>query len=142
MIVNVTMLMVNLLGKKIKWFAQSSGTTNSRSKFIPVSNSALENCHFKAGKDMLCLYINNNENSSIFSGKSLRLGGSRKIYENNNHYFGDLSAILIDNLPVWAEIISTPNNSISLMSKWDEKIDAIIEVVVVFPWDPATTTFL
>jgi hypothetical protein len=113
--------------EKIKWFAQSSGTTNSISKFIPVSNSALENCHFKAGKDMLCLYINNNENSTIFSGKSLRLGGSRKIYENNNHYFGDLSAILIDNLPVWAEIISTPNNSISLMSKWDEKIDAIIE---------------
>ena len=113
--------------EKINWFAQSSGTTNSISKFIPVSNSALENCHFKAGKDMLCLYLNNNENSSIFSGKSLRLGGSRKIYENNNHYFGDLSAILIDNLPVWAEIISTPNNSISLMSKWDEKIDAIIE---------------
>ena len=75
---------------------------------------------------MLCLYLNNNENSSIFSGKSLRLGGSRKIYENNNHYFGDLSAILIDNLPVWAEIISTPNNSISLMSKWDEKIEEII----------------
>lgn len=113
--------------EKINWFAQSSGTTNSISKFIPVSNSALENCHFKAGKDMLCLYLNNNENSSIFSGKSLRLGGSRKIYENNNHYFGDLSAILIDNLPIWAEIISTPNNSISLMSKWDKKIDAIIE---------------
>ncbi len=113
--------------ENIKWFAQSSGTTNSKSKFIPVSNSALENCHFKAGKDMLCLYINNNENSSIFSGKSLRLGGSRKIYENNNNYFGDLSAILIDNLPLWAEIISTPNNSISLMDKWDEKIEAIIE---------------
>ena len=113
--------------ESIKWFAQSSGTTNSKSKFIPVSNSALENCHFKAGKDMLCLYINNNENSSIFSGKSLRLGGSRKIYENNNNYFGDLSAILIDNLPLWAEIISTPNNSISLMDKWDEKIEAIIE---------------
>ena len=113
--------------ENIKWFAQSSGTTNSKSKFIPVSNSALEDCHFKAGKDMLCLYINNNEDSNIFSGKSLRLGGSRKIYENNNNYFGDLSAILIDNLPVWAEIISTPNNSISLMDKWDEKIEAIIE---------------
>ena len=60
-------------------------------------------------------------------GKSLRLGGSRKIYENNDHYFGDLSAILIDNLPVWAELISTPNNEISLMDKWDEKIAAIIK---------------
>ena len=113
--------------EKIKWFAQSSGTTNSKSKFIPVSNSSLDNCHFKGGKDMLCLYLNNNENSNMFLGKSLRLGGSRKIYENNDHYFGDLSAILIDNLPVWAELISTPNNEISLMDKWDEKIKAIIE---------------
>tara|TARA_B100000963_G_scaffold324365_1_gene309819 strand:- start:1898 stop:3406 length:1509 start_codon:yes stop_codon:yes gene_type:complete len=113
--------------EKIKWFAQSSGTTNSKSKFIPVSNTSLDNCHFKGGKDMLCLYLNNNENSNMFLGKSLRLGGSRKIYESNDHYFGDLSAILIDNLPVWAELISTPNNEISLMDKWDEKIKAIIE---------------
>ena len=112
--------------ENIKWFAQSSGTTNSKSKFIPVSNSSLDNCHFKGGKDMLCLYLNNNENSNMFLGKSLRLGGSRKIYENNDNYFGDLSAILIDNLPIWAELISTPNNEISLMDKWDEKIDAII----------------
>jgi len=110
----------------IKWYAQSSGTTNSVSKFIPVSSECLENCHFKAGKDVLCLYINNNVNSNLFSGKSLRLGGSKKLYENNNHYFGDLSAILIDNLPIWAEMISTPNNEISLMEKWDEKIDAIV----------------
>ena len=103
--------------ENIKWFAQSSGTTNSRSKFIPVSNSSLDNCHFKGGKDMLCLYLNNNENSNMFLGKSLRLGGSRKIYENNDNYFGDLSAILIDNLPIWAELISTPNNEISLMDK-------------------------
>ena len=114
----------------IKWFAQSSGTTNSISKYIPVSNDTLEKCHFQAGKDALCLYINNNENSNLFSGKSLRLGGSKKLYENNNHFFGDLSAILIDNLPIWAEMISTPNNEISLMEKWDEKIEAIISNTV------------
>ena len=114
----------------IKWFAQSSGTTNSISKYIPVSNDTLEKCHFQAGKDALCLYINNNENSNLFSGKSLRLGGSKKWYENNNHFFGDLSAILIDNLPIWAEMISTPNNEISLMEKWDEKIEAIISNTV------------
>ena len=114
----------------IKWFAQSSGTTNSISKYIPVSNDTLEKCHFQAGKDALCLYINNNENSNLFSGKSLRLGGSKKLYENNNHFFGDLSAILIDNLPIWAEMISTPNNEISLMEKWDEKIEAIINNTV------------
>jgi len=110
----------------IKWYAQSSGTTNSKSKFIPVSKESLEECHYKAGKDVLCLYVNNNENSNLFSGKSLRLGGSKKLYENNNYYFGDLSAILIDNLPLWAELLSAPSNEISLMDKWDEKIKAII----------------
>ena len=110
----------------IKWYAQSSGTTNSISKFIPVSKESLEECHYKAGKDVLCLYVNNNKDSNLFSGKSLRLGGSKKLYENNNNYFGDLSAILIDNLPLWAEMLSAPNNEISLMDKWDEKIKAII----------------
>ena len=110
----------------IKWYAQSSGTTNFKSKFIPVSKESLEECHYKAGKDVLCLYVNNNEDSNLFSGKSLRLGGSKKLYENNNNYFGDLSAILIDNLPLWAELLSAPSNEISLMDKWDEKIKAII----------------
>ena len=116
--------------ESIKWFAQSSGTTSSVSKFIPVSNETLEKCHFQGGKDALCLYINNNPSSNLFSGKSLRLGGSRKLYENNNNYFGDLSAILIDNLPIWAEMISTPNNQISLIDKWDEKINAVTKNTV------------
>lgn len=110
----------------VKWFAKSSGTTNAKSKFIPVSNEALENCHYKAGKDLLCMYLNNNENSELFSGKSLRLGGSKEIYEQNNTFFGDLSAILIDNMPFWAEYSSTPSNKTSLMSNWEEKLIAII----------------
>ena len=110
----------------VKWFAKSSGTTNAKSKFIPVSNEALENCHFKGSKDLLCMYLNNNENSGLFAGKSLRLGGSSQIYENNNTFFGDLSAILIENMPIWAEFISTPSNRISLMSEWETKITAII----------------
>ena len=110
----------------IKWFAQSSGTTNAKSKFIPVSNEALEDCHYKGSKDLLCLYLNNNENSEMFLGKSLRLGGSSKIYENNNTYFGDLSAILIENMPLWAEFSSTPSSKISLMSEWETKLTAII----------------
>src|SRR3970282_2641237 len=68
----------------IKWFAKSSGTTNAKSKFIPVSPEALEDCHYKAGKDLLSMYLNNNENSEMFLGKSLRLGGSSQIYEDNN----------------------------------------------------------
>lgn len=110
----------------IKWFAKSSGTTNAKSKFIPVSSDALENCHFKAGKDMLCLYLNNNEDSQLFTGKSLRLGGSKQLYEDNNTFFGDLSAIIIDNLPFWAEFSSTPSNKVSLMSEWNEKMQAIV----------------
>jgi len=111
----------------IKWFAKSSGTTNAKSKFIPVSPEALENCHFKAGKDMLCLYLNNNEDSQLFTGKSLRLGGSKQLYEDNNTIFGDLSAIIIDNLPFWAEFSSTPSNKVSLMNEWNEKMLAIVE---------------
>lgn len=111
----------------IKYFAKSSGTTNAKSKFIPVSSDALENCHYKAGKDMLCLYLNNNEESQLFTGKSLRLGGSKQLYEDNNTVFGDLSAILIDNLPLWAELGSTPSNKISLMNEWTEKMKAIVK---------------
>ncbi|MES2240433.1 MAG: GH3 auxin-responsive promoter family protein [Bacteroidota bacterium] len=110
----------------IKWFAKSSGTTNAKSKFIPVSNEALEDCHYKGSKDLLCLYLSNNENSELFTGKSLRLGGSSQIYEDNNSFFGDLSAILIENMPIWAEFSSTPSNKISLMSEWESKMAAII----------------
>ena len=110
----------------IKWFAKSSGTTNAKSKFIPVSTEALEDCHYKGSKDLLCLYLNNNEDSKLFLGKSLRLGGSKQIYETNNTFFGDLSAILIENMPMWAEFSSTPCNRVSLMSEWETKIPAII----------------
>ncbi|QWX84111.1 GH3 auxin-responsive promoter family protein [Cellulophaga sp. HaHaR_3_176] len=110
----------------IKWFAKSSGTTNAKSKFIPVSTEALEDCHYKSGKDLLCLYLNNNENSQLFTGKSLRLGGSKELYEDNGTFFGDLSAILIDNMPFWAELSSTPSNKVSLMSEWESKLKAII----------------
>ena len=110
----------------IKWFAKSSGTTNAKSKFIPVSNKALEDCHYKGSKDLLCLYLNNNEDSELFLGKSLRLGGSSQIYEDNDTFFGDLSAILIENMPIWAEFSSTPSSKISLMSEWEIKIAAII----------------
>ena len=111
----------------IKWFAKSSGTTNAKSKFIPVSTEALEDCHYKSGKDLLCLYLNNNEDSQLFTGKSLRLGGSKELYQDNGSVFGDLSAILIDNMPLWAEFSSTPSNKVSLMSEWESKLKAIIK---------------
>jgi hypothetical protein len=114
----------------IKWFAKSSGTTNSKSKFIPVSSEALEDCHFKAGKDMLCLYFNNNEDAQLFTGKGLRLGGSSAVYQDNNSYFGDLSAIIIENLPFWADYSSAPKQETALMSEWESKIKAIIDETI------------
>lgn len=115
---------------KIKWFAKSSGTTNAKSKFIPVSDEAIEYCHFKAGKDMLCMYINNNEEAQLFTGKSLRLGGSSAIYEDNDSYFGDLSAIIIENMPFWADFSSAPKQEVALMGEWETKMEAIIDETI------------
>jgi phenylacetate-coenzyme A ligase PaaK-like adenylate-forming protein len=113
--------------KPIKWFAKSSGTTNAKSKFIPVSQESLEDCHYAASKDLLCMYLNNNPESQLFVGKGLRLGGSKELYRENGTVFGDLSAILIDNMPFWAEFSSTPSNEISLMSDWETKMQAIVD---------------
>jgi hypothetical protein len=114
----------------IKWFAKSSGTTNAKSKFIPVSSDSLEDCHYAASKDLLCMYLYNNENSQLFTGKGLRLGGSKELYEENGTVFGDLSAILIDNMPFWAEFSSTPSNKVSLMSDWEHKMQAIVNETI------------
>ena len=114
----------------IKWFAKSSGTTNAKSKFLPVSNESLEECHYAASKDLLCLYLNNNPNSELFLGKSLRLGGSKELYKENGTVFGDLSAILIDNMPFWAEFSSTPSNEVSLMPDWETKMQAIVDETI------------
>ncbi|MFA8434171.1 MAG: GH3 auxin-responsive promoter family protein [Marinifilaceae bacterium] len=108
---------------EIKWFAKSSGTTQTKSKFIPVSSEALENCHFRGGKDILALYTNLYPDTNIFLGKGLTLGGSHQINNfSNESYYGDLSAILIQNLPFWANFIRTPETSIALMDEWEEKI--------------------
>jgi len=111
---------------EIKWFAKSSGTTNDKSKFIPVSREALEDCHFRGGKDILAVYTSNYPETGIYSGKGLTLGGSHQINKiNNQSFFGDLSAILIENLPFWANFIKTPSQEIALLSEWEEKLDKI-----------------
>ena len=114
----------------IKWFAKSSGTTSAKSKFIPVSQDSLEECHYAAGKDLLCIYLNNNPQSQLFTGKSLRLGGSKELYQENGTSYGDLSAILIDNMPFWAEFSSTPSNEVSLMHDWEYKMQAIVDETI------------
>ncbi|MGP1515059.1 MAG: GH3 auxin-responsive promoter family protein [Bacteroidales bacterium] len=114
----------------IKWFSKSSGTTSQRSKFIPVSRESLEDCHYKGGKDMLALYCNNHPNSNIFSGSQLALGGSAQMDKNvSDMFLGDVSAILIDNLPLWAEFYRVPKKEIALLPDWEEKLNKMIKSV-------------
>jgi hypothetical protein len=108
----------------ISWFAKSSGTTNDKSKFIPISYENLENCHFEAGKDILSIQFNRKPNSKLFEGKGLLIGGSNQTNPLNEHSnYGDLSAVLMNEMPFWANLAKTPDLSIALLEKWDEKVE-------------------
>ncbi|MGD1892611.1 MAG: GH3 auxin-responsive promoter family protein, partial [Cyclobacteriaceae bacterium] len=112
----------------IKWFAKSSGTTNAKSKFIPVSQEALDDCHFKGGKDLLSIYMNNYPDTQVFAGKTLAIGGSQQINlldENSESFTGDVSAVLMKNLPLWAQFSRTPSLNIALMDDWEAKVEKI-----------------
>lgn len=119
--------------EEVKWFAKSSGTTSDKSKFIPITEDSLENCHFKGGKDLLSIYCNNYPDTRIFAGKGLTLGGSHQMNAKAEYAktsFGDLSAIIMENLPVWVEFIRTPDLSTALMSEWEEKLDRIARITI------------
>ena len=108
----------------IKWFAKSSGTTNAASKFIPVSREALEDCHYKGGKDLIALHYDHRPDSKLYQGMNMVVGGSSTIEQlRTDAYSGDLSAIIIRNLPVWVEIRRTPVIETALMENWEEKIE-------------------
>ncbi|WP_185855450.1 GH3 auxin-responsive promoter family protein [Blattabacterium cuenoti] len=111
----------------VKWFARSSGTTNEKSKYIPITKLSMYECHYKAGKDVLSIYIHNHPNTKIFFGKAIRLGGSYTLYKNYNTFFGDLSSILIKNMPFWAESICIPKKKISLISEWEKKLYNLVQ---------------
>ena len=107
---------------KVSSFAKSSGTTNQRSKYIPITKESLIDCHFKAGKDMLSLYCNNFIHNNIFNGKSLMVGGSISLNNKYKYIDGDLSAILIKNFPYWVSLHRSPDLRTSLLQDWDKKI--------------------
>lgn len=114
----------------VKWFAKSSGTTNARSKFIPVSPEALEDCHFKGGKDLISMYVNNYPETKMFSGKGLAIGGSYQENELNpegGSFYGDVSAVIMHNLPLWAQFVRTPSLEVALMDNWEEKIEKLAQ---------------
>jgi hypothetical protein len=113
-----------LWASPVSWFSKSSGTTNARSKFIPVSKESLENCHMMGGKDMITLLINNKPETRIFEGKGLSIGGSLSNNPlNSSLLLGDVSAVVMKNLPIWAQIIRTPSLDVALMDDWDQKIE-------------------
>lgn len=116
----------------IRWFAKSSGTTSDKSKFIPVSEESLEDCHYKGAKDTLTLYYNFNPNSELLTGKGLVIGGSHTINQMNDEiHFGDLSAVLLQNSPLWGQWIRTPELAIALMDEWESKIEKLAQSTIV-----------
>jgi len=118
---------------EIKWFAKSSGTTNDKSKFIPVSPEALEDCHMKGGKDLIAMYLNNHPESEMFEGKGLSIGGSNQINQfdpRGDSSYGDVSAVIMKNMPLWAKYVRTPSEEVALLDNWEEKIELIANEVI------------
>lgn len=110
------------------WFSKSSGTTNARSKFIPVSAESLEECHYKGGKDMMTLLVQNRPDTSVFDGKGLSIGGTLHANPYNpDTKAGDISAIIVNNLPAWAQYLRTPTLEIALLDEWETKIARMVE---------------
>ena len=112
----------------VKWFAKSSGTTNDKSKYLPVSKEILWRCHYKGGFDAVALYLGNNPSSNFFGRKGLILGGSHKPVALNQHaHCGDLSAVLLQQLNPLVNLVRVPPKRIILMDEWESKIKAIVE---------------
>ena len=109
----------------IRWFAKSSGTTSDKSKFIPVSYESLEDNHYKAGKDLMASYCHNHPETGLFkSGKGLIIGGSHEVSKHNYEIFhGDISAVLLQNLPLIARYFRTPSLETALLDNWDQKLE-------------------
>lgn len=109
-----------------RWYAKSSGTTNDKSKFIPISPEGLKNIHYKGGADVVALYLRNHPDSRIFDGKSLILGGSHSPnYDQNGSLVGDLSAILIENINPIVNFFRVPKKKTALLSDFEVKRDRI-----------------
>ena len=113
----------------VKWYAKSSGTTNDKSKFIPVSDEGLQNIHYQGGNDAVAMYLQNNPKSRLFDGKSLILGGSHSSnYNVDGSLVGDLSAILIENINPIVNLVRVPDKRTALISDFEVKRDKIAEI--------------
>ena len=112
----------------VEWFAKSSGTTNDKSKFIPITKENIEDNHFQGSKDVLTIYYNALPNSDLLTGKGLVIGGSHQVHPiKEDIQYGDLSAVLLQNSPIWSSLIRTPELSIALMDEWEDKIESLAQ---------------
>ncbi len=113
----------------VEWFSKSSGTTNARSKYVPVTPESLEDCHYMGGKDMMTLLVANRPDTQVFEGKGLSIGGT--IHENPFNpitQVGDVSAVIMQNLPAWGEFMRTPPLEVALLDNWEEKLAKMAEI--------------
>ena len=111
---------------RVKWYAKSSGTTNDKSKFIPVSPEGLQKIHYAGGRDSVAIYLRNNPKSRMFDGKGLILGGSHSPnYNLKDSLVGDLSAILIENINPLVNLVRVPKKQTALLSDFEVKREQI-----------------
>ncbi len=116
---------------RVKWFAKSSGTSGSKSKFIPVTDEGLRLCHLRGTNDAVATYMRLHPDTRIYRGKCLTLGGSKQLTATGSgSQTGDLSAIMIGNAPFWSEFFKTPRKEVALLSKWEEKLEKITAATV------------
>ncbi len=115
----------------VQWFAKSSGTTDAKSKFIPVTTDALKQCHYRGAQDVVICYVAAHPQTELLKGRCLTLGGSKEISKMSSKIqTGDLSAILIGNAPLWSDLLKTPKRNIALLAKWEEKLEKIVNSTI------------
>lgn len=111
---------------RVRWFAKSSGTSGSKSKFIPVTSEGLSHCHLRGTNDAVATYMRLHPDTRAWRGKCLTLGGSKRLTDTGaGSQTGDLSAIMIGNAPLWSELFKTPRKEVALLSEWEEKMERI-----------------
>jgi len=114
----------------VEWFSKSSGTTNARSKYLPITPESLEECHYRGGRDVMTLYAQNRPETLVFEGKGMSIGGSlhHNPFQENGSMVGDVSAVIMQNLPAWAEFLRTPPLEVALMDKWEDKLEKMAQI--------------
>jgi hypothetical protein len=116
---------------QVSWFAKTSGTTSDRSKILPVTKESLKSNHYKGGRDLLAMFCDEKSTADLYTGKHLIIGGSSALHPYiSGSYTGDLSAIIIKNLPFWVETRRTPGREITMLENWEEKVELMAEEVI------------